>query len=1328
MWSHRHAAVVPLAVVVATTVLLMLAVYASALQFLSSTEPVEYIGATPRIVPKRLIRCTQSDYDVPISFQIQDNAGEVHTATVTCNRVQREYDLHYYAKIPRTGRLMTSTVSLSRNSARYLQSNLTDAANIPSQVPFTQRHLLKATIDPCQWQDNSINGDFQQSRCETTGFFTYPGVAIILKVKTTGGGILPTDWNTLRDGPPRVHLGPSVDGGLINCTIINHDYSNCPSGARAPGIAELAASACVGQNVAYVNLTDNGDTAYNVPCYNGITRQQFDVLVNSSADMTRAFDQFGRSFQKVTLASANVFGNFSLASSYFNSYAGEMNQTSWSLQIQQTHEMDMANLISEAVRRTLHNHSVALDQIAENLGLLDANLARVANTTEDAFDRRLSRNAAHRNAEIQVLQGVVDAIDGDEDIEFRQLRASQKGISDFVTQMQRAVNKDDLLDLQSKQIQDGFDDPTTYMSTFDTQMYAFSENLGVKPVENENDLGPTLSTIVVTNDTFRGAFVMEDSNLYGVVTTMVRRCGSAFMVNKAPFNPTWRDILTLDGPGGCSTNYTGYEPAWIRCNCWNEVLEERCLLSSPSVISDWIVSGAESDGCLTGYRAFPGGNNNTTPARTASDLGQAFAVIAQRGPPAYGSAYFARDRTGLSSFLPYDDGLRNVSNFITMINAPTEGVVNLAVWYAQVIEYAYQEVYNNLDQLRVIIKGSPANFMTQSEQLFTRYAAGDGQSSTTFSIMFYEPYFLTVSTLMLVSVEGSIDVAIDGGAPTRITDITLANTRDNLLRHDKMNAKVFDPLRLDADEYDTPPRAVSFSPATARGTLMYPAVADEAQFTRDQYQAIRGVPFVHTWGDHVASWYLVGLDSNTSSVTYGQCLEQMKPSSGDWCLRRKHFLMSYTGPYDDFGRPGKLMLGDIDSTMTGQIDLLAGQVTLTVASVCPTISQIASIGDDVDVLLTNTRPDAIPNLFLVQEVGACPDSKEITLQRGQSFTWTATKCALAPADTPDVLTFSYQDETGRWIQCPATVPLVYTAQTATDFEGAGQLGAVHALAARRVDVLYAAMHTSELQLLSAMQEQNTDTLRKEASVGFKLNDDPDDSVFDDILAYNQELDDLKAEATAITLEGRNNFTDGLQADKLQQFDDQMAAAYGTFAASYAADLADAEAMNDAILASESSLESQEEFLAENHNDAGDATASFGFFAIGLQNGVQADIRNNPKTVFVGVDSPWDKVERFLAATLQGGGAFALIGLYIGKFFGWMQNAFDTSGNGSLSGLMLGLVGAVLALLGIALAIVTGVKLYRFFFSQNDASKSELAVSGELKKDFPLGADANNDRL
>lgn len=1292
-----------------------------ALQFLSSADAAEMINGEMHTVPKRQVQCTQADYDVQSSFQIQSETGAAHQVVVRCNRVTREYDLHYYAKIPRTGRLMTSTISVSRNSGRFLNANVSDAAEIPSEVPFAARKLLHATITGCSWQDDSINGDFQESRCETTGFFSYPGVAIILKVKTTGGSIVPTNLDPvdgfgLGGGPPRVHLGGG--GSSVDCTTMGSDYHDCPSIARVPGWAELAASECVGKSVQFVNLTDNGDVATNVPCYNGPTRQQFDVLVNSTADMTKVFAQFGNSFKKDVTATANVFGNVTLASGYFNSYAAEMNQTSWSLHIEQTREMDMANLISDAVRQTLANHSLAIDRIANNLGLVAQSLATEANRTNDALDKLLSRSAAHHNAEAQILQGVLDAIDGDMDIEFRQLRASQKGIMDFITLMQRSVNKEDTLDAQAKQVQDGLDNPLVYTSNFNTRMYPFTENTGVKGVDNENDLGPTLSTIVVTNDTFRYPLIMEGGTLYGVVTTMVRRCGTSFMVNAAPFNPTWRDILTLDGPGGCSTNFTGYEPAWIRCRCWNEVLEERCPLSGPSAIADWIVTGAESDGCLSGYRGFPGGNNNTTPALTATDLGQAFATIAQRGPPAYGSAYFARDRTGLMSYLPYSTGLRNVSNFIAMINNPIPGEVNLAAWYAQVIELAYQEVYNNLDQLRVILKGTVAHGMTQTERLFTRYKEGDAQSSTTFTLMWYEPYFLTVSTLMLVSVEGSIDVTIDGGTTTRVTDVTIGNARENLLRHDKMNAIVFDPTRLLLEQYDVPPRAVSFSPhpGGARATLMYPAVADEAQFTHDQFEAIRGGTFKHPWGDHVASWYINALDSNTSSVSYGQCLEDLMPSTGDWCLRRKHFKFSYTGPFDDFNNPGKFVLGDIDSTLTGEIELPSGQVSLTVSSVCPEVTQFATIGEDLLIELVNTQPE--PNQFQIIETGACPDSRVETLDPGQHFTVRATKCAFAPSDTPDILSFAYKNTAGNWIPCPTTIPLVYSARTNDQFVGAGLLGAVHALASRRHDVLVVGMRKAESQLFAAMQEQMTDAVRKEMSLGFHLNDDDGDSVFDDTLALQQQVRDLDRLSAQATIDSRANFTNALQLDTLHNFDAEMSVLQAEFEADFQRDVAASDALAQANARAESSLEAQEEFLTQNHNDAGDATAAFGYFGIALDNAIQADIRKNPQGKYVGVESPWAQVKDFLLDTLSGGGAFALIGLFIGGLFGWLGNIFDTSGNGTLNGLMLGLLGIVLSLTTLVIGIVLIVKLTRFF-SDTDASKAESAVAQELKQTFPI---------
>src|SRR6185503_20893884 len=98
-------------------------------------------------------------------------------------------------------------------------------------------------------------------------------------------------------------------------------------------------------------------------------------------------------------------------------------------------------------------------------------------------------------------------------------------------------------------------------------------------------------------------------------------------------------------------------------------------------------------------------------------------------------------------------------------------------------------------------------------------------------------------------------------------------------------------------------------------------------------------------------------------------------------------------------------------------------------------------------------PGPNANSFVVREIGACPVTKTLDLEPGQSFRWTATKCPFAPDNTPDTLTFWYQDGQGRQVQCPTTVPLVFNAATSSQFVGAGTLGAVHQLASRRVDVL-----------------------------------------------------------------------------------------------------------------------------------------------------------------------------------------------------------------------------------------------------------------------------------
>jgi hypothetical protein len=301
------------------------------------------------------------------------------------------------------------------------------------------------------------------------------------------------------------------------------------------------------------------------------------------------------------------------------------------------------------------------------------------------------------------------------------------------------------------------------------------------------------------------------------------------------------------------------------------------------------------------------------------------------------------------------------------------------------------------------------------------------------------------------------------------------------------------------------------------------------------------------------------------------------------------------------------------------------------------------------------------------------------------------------------------------------VPLVFNAATSSQFVGAGTLGAVHQLASRRVDVLLIAMHNSEMQVLSALQEQITDSTRKEASLGFTV----DPAVFDDAVAFQQEIERLKDLAVSAVADQRTNFTNDLQEGTLRDFDAAMDQEFADFQDDFEAQVEAANAFAAQNALAESTLEAQDEFLSQNQNDAGEATASFGYFALGVDNAVQADIRQNPQGKFVGTDSPWTQVTDFLNDTLHGGGAFALIGLFISSLTDWMGNILDPSGNGSLSGFALILLAGGLIVSLLLLIPLQIVDLYRFFCARTGASKSEAAVATAIKQSFPL---TSNDRL
>jgi hypothetical protein len=1278
------------------TIVLLVAVVAwqastvQALQRLSSSVVVEMIDGVARPLPKSQFQCQDTDYGgVITSLQIQDDAnhGQLRTIRARCNRIERTWTVNPYGVVPRTGRIMRSTISMSRNPDNYAGLDLADSSNVGP----ASRKLLEATITGCKG-----GGGLLPSRgCQTVSVTTDDGVAIILKIETHGG---PTAFQ--HPAAPYLGYGPS---------------------GRVPGSAEMAATYCHNKGPDYVPVQDI-DVTFNISCYRGISQTDFDVLKGKTDDVNGAFKNFSGSFDDVVKQTDYVFDNITKASNTLNTYFYGLNETAYYLELRSNKTADYADKLSSAVNARLANSSAALDSVGVDLAASGTILRNAANQTANNYDRLLGRSAINKNATLGILRQVVDAIRQGQTSNFQRQRAAERAITEFMTVFTRTINNDDAIDLQARQIQTkGLADPAMMTSAYGTPLVPFTDDVGVAPVPSENDLG-SLSTITISNHTIRYALMMGGQP-YGVVTYVARHCDTMFLLNRAPFGPSASDILEWDGPQGCSGNFTDTDqPSSAMCRCFFEVNEERCALasSSDSTVAAWHLNDSV---CITPFHAFAGGNNDTVPGRSVGELATVFSAITLRGLPLGADAYMVRDWvTGLTGPAEYDTQLADPAVFLNMIDGSvaTSDTVNMAFWYTKSLTLSYQAVYDNMEKVREMVKGTPPNGMWQEEKLYSRYSRGDAGHSTRFSLVSYEQYFLTVATLDLVSIAGSIDISIDGGAFTRYTDITAANTRDSLLRHDDMGVMLLDPANLNRETYDAPQEALGLSPSANNrgGMITYAMVGNASQFTYSHFHALYGVDFRPIWGDHFAGWYRVPVDTDPSSLTFGRCGAPLTAASGNACLRRDHFIHTFIGPVNDTTRPGTLVLGDIDSTFTVQVDLPAGPTIQTITSKCPDVLQIVSDVNTVLVQVSNS--DVLPNEFRVDQVGACPSSRQPTLQPGQVFTFDVSSCPFAPAGVPDQLTFSYLDSaTEEWTQCAVTIPLVYNVATTQFFAGPGTLSAVVDLTSRRVDTLLLALHSAVQHVIQELSDELTESLNTEMSLGFHI----DDALFDTTAEYQAEMAALIAISADATEISRRNFTLGLTDAELLDFELTMADLEAKFNASFSRLVALSQQFLEDNINTAQSLDLLRHFMEKNQNDAGDVAAAFGDFGIGLNNAIEKEIREVPQGKFSASFRPggsssasdiWSDTAGFLGDILIKGGDLALGGLHIPGVSNWFGNAFSLS-SGSIRGLMTGALTIIALTFGAVLLGLTIAKLVKHWVVQNDANDADVVVLEEIER-------------
>ncbi len=1261
--------------------------HVNSLQFISQTVPVEVIDGVPRTAPKRVLACEQADYfGGTTAFQILDDSTDIlYPVSVRCHPETREYELHLSSLIPRVSRLARSTTSVSRNSARFLDSNITDPNSIPSQADDPAgRKLLWATMTQCM-QDTG------RETCQMIHHFTKTGIAIQLKISHSG-----------QENP---FARPAADAKI--------------------GYTELLAAYCsdMGPGTEYVSFTDlYGQHWDHQACYKGVSPSRYNDTAKAVKDAADAFRTYGQSAALTEVQKSHVFKNLTLLGSDLAAYLNASNAALGLLQYQ-------ANLTRVMAEKTRNDTTLQLKDRADKVAGIDKDISatadlmnRIVNQTSSTLEFLMLRSSNNKQASSSGLQRLLYYAYDLEGYNSQQIRYASTGITDASTVMWKMANNDFMIDQQSENVHRLLNEPSTYMSPYNTVMVPFTEitgEAGVPPIINENDLPPDIEVTLKHRFTINVALIMQNSQLYGVVSTVEVYCSTAYLLGDSyVFSPRIDDIYTMLGPADCIANYTlGVVPLIQRCICYSKMIEKRCHLLGMQYVKGWLDTGNREDGCLDDYsNSFPGGYDERTTLQTVTDLAEMFANITRRGRPVAGSSYMITTLTGLKGPADYDPALLDVARFRVLSSSLNYNVTetgeqtsdklnNLAFWFGRSAEDAFAFTANNMTDKRLIVKGSPPNRMTQEQRLFTRTVRGDTGPTSTFSILLSEHQFLSVMVPVLTTIEASIEVSLNGAPFIRYTDVSLGNTHEELLRHDSMFAMVVDPLTFESTQYDIPDKAISLSAfaGARRWHVDYVSTPTPEEYNMNDWMKRELIDFDHTAADHSASWYRVDLDTDPSSLTYGQCKGDLPIFLGEWCVRRQYFTIQIQGPLNDYSQNGRMTLQSTSSIVSTQVDLANGDIFFTTASVCPDVEEIAINGERLLIQLINTVPDT-DNRFRVTQTGTCNSTQLITLHGGQKFTFSATRCLSAPINQPDVLGFSYTQSDGTWGACPTTITLSYDPQTITQFTGSGSLGAVVELTTNRVNAILIYVHALELNALGALQDQLVNNLNMEVdAIGYRV----DQSVVDVTSGFSQIIKDLIDLGNRETLEAKNNFTVYLTDEILAEFNERMNAAREKFNAAFAAtqpllekliqDDANAKASLDLLLA----------FMARQHDAAEVMTRTFGRMLGGLVNAIGELRRETPNTTFVGLDdqSSWNELADLILG--QDGTVAGLVGLFIKDPLSWFSNALNLTG-GSIKGIVTWLLIIAGILLALVSVIWTAVDFNAFVIQQSGSKADEIA--------------------
>ena len=627
-------------------------------------------------------------------------------------------------------------------------------------------------------------------------------------------------------------------------------------------------------------------------------------------------------------------------------------------------------------------------------------------------------------------------------------------------------------------------------------LYPFLEDTGVAPINSVSDLNPSEIGAFVDEKIFR-TVVTEGASVFGVVTMFREKCDIMFLNDGASVSPSVLELMDNIGPPNCDETFTSADTRKF-CRCAIFVTESRCLLASgnSTIIGRFDTTGMTLDattGCASpgSTYSFPDGGLDGIVIKTLSSFVDVMYVMHRRSGVSSFPIIMQNTFSALAYEIPFSQAIYagNVTLYDLLLSSNDNVTANAAFYYWMSAVNSYTVVRDNLEKVTQRIDGVLPDNMSSRRLGSVRFEGGRSGKGTEYAFALFSDQFLTVSQMTADEVVATVTVTVTGGSdpsiPTNniVTDVVLSNPYTPLLPG--VAPILWNPTQYASVAYDFGKSELSITgfSGVRENHVTYAATDSGTAFTRDRWQKMFRRTFNHYAASNFAWVQKVQLDSNASSPTYGACITA--PVSGrsqGHCALRERFVFVPLGIFNDYNTPGTFVLTSRHDKVVAQVSFPSGVIKEVVSSACPIAERLQASLSRLIVTLTN--PLAQNNLIQIEQVGACPSTKLVTLPARSVLNVDVERCANPPTPLDQMRFYAYNNESQLEL-CPSTIAINATALEVYQFNGTITFQAANVVQTAVVDRLRLFIFDVIDNLFDQQQAITLHTLNTQIEYGYK---------------------------------------------------------------------------------------------------------------------------------------------------------------------------------------------------------------------------------------------------